>query len=150
VGLKDRQAQQQGLKFKVKSENTPNWFTARRLAERVYGYKTPVQEGTGQILGAHIVGPQADEVINLLALASAKSAITGRESHSITSWAPELNDHRDGWFGRIRDHRVPAISEIARTVRDAPAVPRRYSPSSLSGVSGHPSPPITRVGHWMR
>ncbi len=69
VGLKECQAQQQGLKFKVKSENTPNWFTARRLAERVYGYKTLVDEGTGQILGAHIVGPHADEVINLFALA---------------------------------------------------------------------------------
>ncbi len=69
VGLNESQAQQQGLKFKVKSENTPNWFTARRLAERVYGYKTLVEEGTGQILGAHIVGPHADEVINLFALA---------------------------------------------------------------------------------
>ena len=49
------------MKFKVKSENTPNWYTARRLAERVYGYKTLVEEGTGRILGAHIVGPQADE-----------------------------------------------------------------------------------------
>src|SRR5216683_3220407 len=27
VGLNESQAQQQGLKFKVKSENTPNWFT---------------------------------------------------------------------------------------------------------------------------
>jgi glutathione reductase (NADPH) len=69
VGLNESQAQQQGLKFKVKSENTPNWYTARRLAERVYGYKTLVEEGTGQIVGAHIVGPHADEVINLFALA---------------------------------------------------------------------------------
>jgi glutathione reductase (NADPH) len=69
VGLKESQAQAQGLKVKVKSENTSNWFTARRLAERVYGYKTLVEEGTGQILGAHIVGPHADEVINLFALA---------------------------------------------------------------------------------
>ena len=69
VGLKESQAQAQGLKFKVKSENKPNWFTARRLAERVYGYKTLVEEGTRQVLGAHIVGPQADEVINLFALA---------------------------------------------------------------------------------
>jgi len=69
VGLNESQAQAQGLKFKVKSENTPNWFTARRLAERVYGYKTLVDKRTGQILGAHIVGPHADEVINLFALA---------------------------------------------------------------------------------
>jgi len=69
VGLNESQAQAQGLKFKVKSENTPNWYTARRLAERVYGYKTLVEEGTGRILGAHIVGPHADEVITLFGLA---------------------------------------------------------------------------------
>jgi glutathione reductase (NADPH) len=69
VGLTESQARTQGLKFKVKSENTPNWYTARRLAERVYGYKTLVEEGTGRILGAHIVGPHADEVINLFGLA---------------------------------------------------------------------------------
>jgi glutathione reductase (NADPH) len=69
VGLTESQARTQGLNFKVKSENTPNWYTARRLAERVYGYKTLVEEGTGQILGAHIVGPYADEVINLFGLA---------------------------------------------------------------------------------
>ncbi|WP_309177878.1 FAD-dependent oxidoreductase [Bradyrhizobium sp. Ash2021] len=67
--LTERQARTQGLKFKVKSENTPNWYTARRLAEGVYGYKTLVEEGTGRILGAHIVGPHADEVINLFGLA---------------------------------------------------------------------------------
>ncbi len=69
VGLNESQAQAQGLKFKVKSENTPNWYTARRLAERVYGYKTLVEEGTGRILGAHIVGPHADEVITIFGLA---------------------------------------------------------------------------------
>ncbi|MEH2472405.1 pyruvate/2-oxoglutarate dehydrogenase complex dihydrolipoamide dehydrogenase (E3) component [Nitrobacteraceae bacterium AZCC 2161] len=35
----------------------------------MYGYKMLVDEGTGQIIGAHIVGPHADEVINLFALA---------------------------------------------------------------------------------
>ncbi len=39
------------------------------LAEPVYGYKTLVEEGTGRILGAHLVGPHADEVINIFALA---------------------------------------------------------------------------------
>src|SRR5437899_8198906 len=81
AGLKESQAQQQGLKFKVKSENTPNWYTARRLAERVYGYKTLVEEGTGQILGSHIVGPQADEVINLFALAI-RHNLTARDLQS--------------------------------------------------------------------
>jgi glutathione reductase (NADPH) len=69
VGLSETEARAQGLRVRVKSENVPGWFTARRLAERVYGFKTLVEEDTSRILGAHIVGPSADEVINLFALA---------------------------------------------------------------------------------
>ena len=41
----------------------------RRLNESVYGFKTLVDPGTGRILGAHLVGPHVDEVINLFGLA---------------------------------------------------------------------------------
>ncbi len=33
------------------------------------GYKTLMEEGSGRIFGAHLVGPHVDEVINLFALA---------------------------------------------------------------------------------
>ena len=35
----------------------------------MYGYKTLVDEESGRILGAHLVGPHVDEVINLFGLA---------------------------------------------------------------------------------
>ncbi len=69
VGLTEADARTQGLRFRLKSENTWDWYTARREAERVYGYKTLVEEDTGRILGAHLVGPHAEEVINLFGLA---------------------------------------------------------------------------------
>jgi len=47
----------------------PDWFTAQREAEPVYGYKTLIDEESGRILGAHLVGPHADDVINLFGLA---------------------------------------------------------------------------------
>lgn len=62
-------AQASGRKFQVKCERASSWFTARQAAEPVYGYKTLVEEGSGRILGAHLVGPHADEVINLFGLA---------------------------------------------------------------------------------
>ena len=46
-----------------------DWYTARRAGEAVYGYKTLVEGESGRILGAHLVGPHADEVINLFGLA---------------------------------------------------------------------------------
>ena len=51
------------------SEKASDWYTARRLNESVYGFKTLVEEDTDRILGAHLVGPHAEEVINLFGLA---------------------------------------------------------------------------------
>jgi len=69
VGLSEEEARAQGLRVRVKSERVPGWFTARRLAEPVYGYKTLVEKESGRVLGAHLVGPNVDEVINVFALA---------------------------------------------------------------------------------
>jgi glutathione reductase (NADPH) len=69
VGLLEAEAKAQGLRFKVKYESVPGWFTARRVNESCYGYKVLVEEGSGRILGAHVVGPDAVEVINLFGLA---------------------------------------------------------------------------------
>lgn len=69
VGLSEREAHRQGLKFSTKSQKASDWFTARQTAEPVYGFKVIVEEGSERVLGAHLVGPHADEVINLFALA---------------------------------------------------------------------------------
>jgi glutathione reductase (NADPH) len=69
VGLGEKEARQQKKKFKVRCEKTSGWFTAKQEAEPVYGYKILVQERTGKILGAHLVGPHVDEVVNVFAFA---------------------------------------------------------------------------------
>jgi glutathione reductase (NADPH) len=69
VGLGEEAARASGLSFRVKAERVSDWYTAVRLNETVYGYKTLVEDGSGNILGAHLVGPHAEEVINLFGLA---------------------------------------------------------------------------------
>lgn len=69
VGLTEAEANNAGLKFRLKCERASDWFTARRVAEAVYGFKTLVEEETGRILGAHLVGPGADQAINIFGLA---------------------------------------------------------------------------------
>lgn len=69
VGLLEAEAKEQGLRFKVKHESVPGWFTARRVNESCYGYKVLVEEDSGKVLGAHLVGPEASEVINLFGFA---------------------------------------------------------------------------------
>jgi glutathione reductase (NADPH) len=69
VGLSEVAARKRARKLRVNSANVPDWYTARRVGESVYGYKTLIEEDSGRILGAHLVGPHADEVINLFGLA---------------------------------------------------------------------------------
>ncbi len=68
VGLSESEARKRGLHFRVKKEMTAGWYASRRVGETHSGYKVLVEEGTDHILGAHLFGGQADEVINLFAL----------------------------------------------------------------------------------
>ena len=69
VGLSEEEARKQVAKLRVKSEKAAGWYTARQSGESAYAFKTLVDDGTGRILGAHVIGPNADEVINVFALA---------------------------------------------------------------------------------
>lgn len=69
VGLLEEEARKQNLRFRVQHEKTADWYTARRIGEGCTGYKVLVEEGTERILGAHLIGPHAEEVINLFGLA---------------------------------------------------------------------------------
>lgn len=69
VGLSEAAAREQAPHLRVNSARVPDWYTARRVGESVYGYKTLIDQDTGLILGAHVVGPSADEVINLFGFA---------------------------------------------------------------------------------
>lgn len=69
VGMTELEARQQGFKFRLLSRSASSWFTARQAGEPVYGFKVLVEEESDLILGAHLVGPHADETINLFALA---------------------------------------------------------------------------------
>lgn len=69
VGLLEAEARERRLRFRVRHEETSTWYTARRVGEDCAGFKVLIEEGTERILGAHLLGPQAEEVINLFALA---------------------------------------------------------------------------------
>jgi glutathione reductase (NADPH) len=69
VGMTEESAAEKGFKYKIKYEETSGWYSSRRLASRWSAYKTIVDEETGRILGAHLLGFHAEEVINLFALA---------------------------------------------------------------------------------
>jgi glutathione reductase (NADPH) len=69
VGIGESEAREQALKFQVKKEMTSTWYSSRRVGEKYSGFKVLVEEGTDRILGAHLLGSQAEEVINLFGVA---------------------------------------------------------------------------------
>jgi len=78
VGLTEAAARERGLKYRLKSQKASDWFTAIQAAEPTYGFKVLVEENSNLILGAHLVGPHVDEVINLFALAI-RQRLTGEQ-----------------------------------------------------------------------
>jgi glutathione reductase (NADPH) len=69
VGLHEDTARKQGLKFKVKHEDTSGWYSSRRVNLKRSGFKVLIEEDTNRVLGAHLFGEHAEEVINVFGLA---------------------------------------------------------------------------------
>ncbi len=68
VGMTEEQAKASGIEHQVKSASTSNWYNAKRINESTYAYKV-ISDKDNRILGAHIIGPHAEEMINLFAMA---------------------------------------------------------------------------------
>ena len=69
VGYQEATARRQGLKFKTNRADTSGWYSSRRVGMKYSGYKVLVEEESNRILGAHLLGIHAEEVINLFAMA---------------------------------------------------------------------------------
>jgi glutathione reductase (NADPH) len=55
--------------FRPDSQPTSHQNSFRPVEEKYSGYKMLVEEGTDRILGAHLLGGEAGEVINIFVLA---------------------------------------------------------------------------------
>jgi len=69
VGLTEANAREQQLDMRVSTQDTSSWYSNRRVAETCAMFKVIVENQTGRVVGAHLLGPHAEEVINLFALA---------------------------------------------------------------------------------
>lgn len=69
VGMQEKEAKEAGFGFRVKYENTALWASSRRVGETCSGFKMLIEQDSNRILGAHILGPHAEEVINIFSMA---------------------------------------------------------------------------------
>jgi glutathione reductase (NADPH) len=69
VGILENEARSRGLDFRTETRQTEKWFSSRRIGERRSGFKVLIEAETDRVLGAHLFGHNAEEIINLFALA---------------------------------------------------------------------------------
>ena len=69
VGLTEEEARKKKIAVDVKQGDTSGWYSARRVAETASAYKVLIDKNSGRIVGAHLLGPEADEFANVFVLA---------------------------------------------------------------------------------
>ncbi len=72
VGLREDQAVKRGIAAVTHRKETAYWYSNQRVGITHAGYTILTEEGSGKILGAHILGYNADELINIFTLAIRK------------------------------------------------------------------------------
>ncbi len=92
VGLTETEAHTQGLDVRVKCEDTASWFSNRRVREPVAMFKTVVEVNTNRIIGAHLLGPNAPDVINIFALAVRHELTAADLKHMIYAYPSSTSD----------------------------------------------------------
>lgn len=92
VGLREEEARDNGWRFNVRHEDTSTWYSSRRVGEEFSGFKVLVEENTGRLLGAHLLGPHADETINVFALAIGAGVAADQLKHMLWAYPTHGSD----------------------------------------------------------
>lgn len=69
VGLLEAEAREQGVRYEAHFGDTAGWYSSRRVGETCSAFKVLVEQGSGRIVGAHLLGPGAEDVVNVFGLA---------------------------------------------------------------------------------
>jgi glutathione reductase (NADPH) len=92
IGLLESEAKEQGLKFDVKFKKTENWYSSMRVGENYSGYKVLKEHGTNKILGAHLLGPGAEEQINVFVMALTQGMTADQLKEAIFAYPSYASD----------------------------------------------------------
>lgn len=69
VGYLEEEARENGIEFDVVSNDLSGWFDSKRLGLKHARSKILIEQTTGKIVGAHIIGNHAEDLINIFSLA---------------------------------------------------------------------------------
>jgi glutathione reductase (NADPH) len=83
VGMSTAEAARQGDRVHVERADSSEWFSQRRVGQTHAGMALVTEVASGRLLGAHLLGVNADEVVNVLALA-VRHRLTAADLASMT------------------------------------------------------------------
>jgi glutathione reductase (NADPH) len=89
VGLLEQDARDQGLDIEVRYNDTSGWYSNYRIGETTAAAKILIDRSSDRIVGAHLLGPEYAELINILGLAM-KLDLTTRQLKSMTAAYPTV------------------------------------------------------------
>ena len=92
VGLSEEEARRKYPNIVVTHEDTSRWYSSRRIGEEWSGFKVLIDRSTDQIVGAHLLGPHADETINVFALAMKAGVAATRFKEMLWSYPTQVSD----------------------------------------------------------
>ncbi|MHB1697569.1 MAG: dihydrolipoyl dehydrogenase family protein [bacterium] len=95
VGLTEEQALSGNFKFRVNSEETSGWYSSKRIGEKHSGFKIIIENGTERIIGAHLFGADAEEVINIFAVAMRNNLTAPALREAIYTYPTKSSDISD-------------------------------------------------------
>ena len=92
VGLREDEARAKGLAFVSHRQDMSGWYSSRRAGETFAESHVLIERSAGTILGAHLLGPQADETINLFALAIRSGVTADRLKEILWAYPTHASD----------------------------------------------------------
>src|SRR5690606_16527701 len=89
VGLLETEARDAGIDLDVRYTDTSGWYSNYRIGETAAAAKILIDRATDTIVGAHMLGPEYGELINICALAI-KLGLTTRQLKSMNAAYPTV------------------------------------------------------------
>ena len=92
VGYSEEEAKRRYKNIVVNYKSIPNAFNAKRINAPVYAYKIVLNERNEEIVGAHLLGPEAAETINMLTMAMNTKMTAKQVKRMIFTYPSWAND----------------------------------------------------------
>lgn len=92
VGKSEEELREAGVDYQKRQGSTRDWLTEKAVNNSYAGYKILLSEDGQKILGAHLLGAHAHNVINIFALAIQMNIPCSKIHNSIFTYPTAMND----------------------------------------------------------